>query len=117
MSFSFTADDEHCICVRNIQLKLFISVHYQLKGFIPILNCFTFKMSDISQEWQLRVAYHLFLLLLLGYQCVPFSASTTPKNAWAWKRQSLKSILVYGTWLKKSLLKKNVSDHPSYIKS
>ena len=22
MSFSFTADDEHCICVRNIQLKI-----------------------------------------------------------------------------------------------
>jgi len=45
MSFSFTADDEHCICVRNIQLNFFISVHCQLKGFIPILNCFTFVME------------------------------------------------------------------------
>ena len=42
---SFTADDEHCICVRNIQLNNFISVHCQLKGFIPILNCFTFVME------------------------------------------------------------------------
>ena len=42
MSFSFTADDEHCICVRNIQLN-FISVYCQHKGFIPILNYFTFN--------------------------------------------------------------------------
>ena len=33
------------ICVRNIQLKYFISVHCQLKGSIPILNCFTFVME------------------------------------------------------------------------
>jgi len=39
---SFTADDEHCICVRNIQLNNFISVHCQLKGLIHILNFFTF---------------------------------------------------------------------------
>ena len=41
----FTADDEHCLCDRNIQLKFFISVHCQLKGFSPILNCFTFVME------------------------------------------------------------------------
>ena len=37
MSFSFTADDGYCICVRNIQLYLF---HCLLKGFIPILNIY-----------------------------------------------------------------------------
>ena len=42
MSFSFTAVDEHFMCVRNIQLKIFISVHFRLKGFIPILNCYSF---------------------------------------------------------------------------
>ena len=45
MSFSFTADDEHCIYVRKIQLKMFVSVHCRLKGFIPILNCYTFVME------------------------------------------------------------------------
>ena len=41
----FTADDEHCVCVQNFQLNNFISVHCQLKCFIPILNCFTFERN------------------------------------------------------------------------
>ena len=39
------ADDEHCICVQNIQSNNFIYIHCQLKGFNPILNCFTFFME------------------------------------------------------------------------
>ena len=57
MSFSFTADDEHCICVRNIQLNNFISVHCQLKDFIPILNCFTFVM-----ERQCNLRSYLYIM-------------------------------------------------------
>ena len=42
MSFSFIADDKHCICVRNIQLKIFHICSLSIKRFHPY---YTFVME------------------------------------------------------------------------
>ena len=52
---SITAENWHCICVRNIQLKILYLFHCQLKGFNLILNCyifFTFPGFSFSKIFQ-----------------------------------------------------------------
>ena len=71
LSKSFTTDDEHCICVRNIQLNNFISIHCQQKCIIPILNCFNFVM-----ERQCGLRSYLRVLLLMMNTVYVFEISS-----------------------------------------
>ena len=41
--FSFTADDEHCICVQNIQLNNFYTYSLSIKRFHPNFELFYFR--------------------------------------------------------------------------
>ena len=62
MSFSITADDEHCICVRNIQLNNFYIYSPSIKRFHPYFELFYFREAHT-----MTVIYTITYVYIIHY--------------------------------------------------